>query len=94
MPSTRPSHGDSNQASSCVPAMPMATWGSRGAGQGHGALFPKEKYCSVSLSPSSLFTKLLFILCKHSEIYQNKKCAAPNLLQHSFKAQIQILKGR
>ena len=83
-PSTRPSLGDINQASSCVPAMPMATWGSRGAGQGRGALFPKGKYGSVFLSPSSLFTKLLFILFKNSEIYQNKKCATQNLLQHSF----------
>jgi hypothetical protein len=52
-------------------------------------------WCTVAfLSSPFLFLKLLFILYKNSKIYQSKKCAAQNCLQHSFKTQIQISKGR
>jgi hypothetical protein len=93
MPSTRPYHGDFNQAGSCVSAMLEVTWGSNATEQGRRALLPLVMYCSILILPF-LFPKLLFILYKNSEIYQSKKCAAQNCLQHSFKTQIQISKGR
>ena len=59
MPSTRPYHGDFNQAGSCVSAMLEVTWGSNATEQGRRALLPLVMYCSILILPFSI-SKITF----------------------------------